>query len=166
MWLNVLFPYTSEPVVQFVPWLWQHLKLHRRSRSSFDLFMGPPLCSRHKAYYRWSCFLVLIIVFLFTSPFKGSLERDRLLDQSHVQSKLEKLDILEKEYSRLTTMQSIAEVCHVSWNLYQICFVICSYMAIAELSKTLCFRVRQQLNFIKLRCCENLKLLLKVYMSR
>ncbi|OWK61104.1 Centrosomal protein, partial [Lonchura striata] len=29
------------------------------------------------------------------------LERNRLIDQSHVQSKLEKLDILEKEYSRL-----------------------------------------------------------------
>ncbi|XP_041272975.1 centrosomal protein of 57 kDa [Pyrgilauda ruficollis] len=40
---------------------------------------------------------------------QGSLERDRLLDQSQVQSKLEKLDILEKEYSRLTTMQSTAE---------------------------------------------------------
>ncbi|NWH58927.1 CEP57 protein, partial [Geococcyx californianus] len=40
---------------------------------------------------------------------QGSLEKDRLLDQSHVQSKLEKLDMLEKEYSRLTTMQSIAE---------------------------------------------------------
>ncbi|XP_042648828.1 centrosomal protein of 57 kDa isoform X2 [Tyto alba] len=40
---------------------------------------------------------------------QGSLERDRLLDQSHVQSKLEKLDMLEKEYSRLNTMQSIAE---------------------------------------------------------
>ncbi|XP_021392223.3 centrosomal protein of 57 kDa [Lonchura striata] len=37
------------------------------------------------------------------------LERNRLIDQSHVQSKLEKLDILEKEYSRLTTMQSTAE---------------------------------------------------------
>ncbi|KAM9601965.1 centrosomal protein of 57 kDa isoform 2-T2 [Morphnus guianensis] len=41
---------------------------------------------------------------------QGSLERDRLLDQSHVQSKLEKLDMLEKEYSRLTMMQSIAEL--------------------------------------------------------
>uniref|UniRef100_A0A8D2QNL7 Centrosomal protein 57 n=1 Tax=Zosterops lateralis melanops TaxID=1220523 RepID=A0A8D2QNL7_ZOSLA len=40
---------------------------------------------------------------------QGSLERGRLLDESHVQSKLEKLDILEKEYSRLTMMQSIAE---------------------------------------------------------
>ncbi|XP_027591426.1 centrosomal protein of 57 kDa isoform X1 [Pipra filicauda] len=40
---------------------------------------------------------------------QGSLERDRLLNQSHVQSKLEKLDMLEKEYRRLTTMQSIAE---------------------------------------------------------
>uniref|UniRef100_A0A8C3BTI7 Centrosomal protein 57 n=1 Tax=Cairina moschata TaxID=8855 RepID=A0A8C3BTI7_CAIMO len=39
---------------------------------------------------------------------QGSLERDRL-DQSQVQSKLEKLDMLEKEYTRLTTMQSIAE---------------------------------------------------------
>uniref|UniRef100_A0A8C8E7L9 Centrosomal protein 57 n=1 Tax=Otus sunia TaxID=257818 RepID=A0A8C8E7L9_9STRI len=49
---------------------------------------------------------------------QGSLERDRLLDQSHVQSKLEKLDMLEKEYSRLTTMQSIAEVCHLYWIRY------------------------------------------------
>ncbi|NXN92585.1 CEP57 protein, partial [Rhinopomastus cyanomelas] len=40
---------------------------------------------------------------------QDSLERDRLLDPSHVQSKLEKLDMLEKEYSRLTTMQSMAE---------------------------------------------------------
>ncbi|XP_009564780.1 centrosomal protein of 57 kDa [Cuculus canorus] len=40
---------------------------------------------------------------------QGSLEKDRLLDESHVQSKLEKLDMLEKEYSRLTAMQSIAE---------------------------------------------------------
>ncbi|XP_021237213.1 centrosomal protein of 57 kDa isoform X2 [Numida meleagris] len=39
---------------------------------------------------------------------QDSLERERL-DQSHVQSKLEKLDMLEKEYSRLTTMQSLAE---------------------------------------------------------
>ena len=60
------------------------------------------------------------------SPFKGSLERDRLLDQSHVQSKLEKLDMLEKEYSRLTTMQSIAEVCHLYWILYQIYLVYCN----------------------------------------
>ncbi|XP_009996819.1 PREDICTED: centrosomal protein of 57 kDa [Chaetura pelagica] len=40
---------------------------------------------------------------------QGSLERGRLLDQSHVQLKLEKLDMLEKEYSRLTAMQSAAE---------------------------------------------------------
>ncbi|XP_065586066.1 centrosomal protein of 57 kDa [Cyrtonyx montezumae] len=39
---------------------------------------------------------------------QDSLERERL-DQSHVQLKLEKLDMLEKEYSRLNTMQSIAE---------------------------------------------------------
>lgn len=69
---------------------------------------------------------MLIIVFLFTSPFKNFLERNRLIDQSHVQSKLEKLDILEKEYSRLTTMQSTAEVCHLSWILYQIYLVYCN----------------------------------------
>uniref|UniRef100_A0A8C3RB27 Centrosomal protein 57 n=1 Tax=Cyanoderma ruficeps TaxID=181631 RepID=A0A8C3RB27_9PASS len=40
---------------------------------------------------------------------QGSSERGQLLDQSHVRSKLEKVDILEKEYSRLTAMQSIAE---------------------------------------------------------
>uniref|UniRef100_A0A8C6ZH42 Centrosomal protein 57 n=1 Tax=Nothoprocta perdicaria TaxID=30464 RepID=A0A8C6ZH42_NOTPE len=40
---------------------------------------------------------------------QGTLERDRL-DQSHVQSKLEKLDMLEKEYTRLNTMQSLAEL--------------------------------------------------------
>uniref|UniRef100_A0A8C3IIH2 Centrosomal protein 57 n=1 Tax=Chrysemys picta bellii TaxID=8478 RepID=A0A8C3IIH2_CHRPI len=38
-----------------------------------------------------------------------TLERDRLLDQSHVQSKLEKLDLLEQEYTKLTAMQSLAE---------------------------------------------------------
>ncbi|EMP36145.1 Centrosomal protein of 57 kDa [Chelonia mydas] len=38
-----------------------------------------------------------------------TLERDRLLDQSHVQSKLEKLDLLEQEYTKLTVMQSLAE---------------------------------------------------------
>ncbi|NWU95517.1 CEP57 protein, partial [Upupa epops] len=40
---------------------------------------------------------------------QDSLERDRLPDRSHVQSKLEKLDMLEKEYSRLTVMQAVAE---------------------------------------------------------
>ncbi|XP_074840497.1 centrosomal protein of 57 kDa isoform X2 [Carettochelys insculpta] len=39
-----------------------------------------------------------------------TLERDRLLGQSHVQSKLEKLDMLEQEYTRLTAMQSLAEL--------------------------------------------------------
>ncbi|XP_048699832.1 centrosomal protein of 57 kDa isoform X2 [Caretta caretta] len=39
-----------------------------------------------------------------------TLERDRLLDQSHVQSKLEKLDLLEQEYTKLTVMQSLAEL--------------------------------------------------------
>nr|XP_006128833.1 centrosomal protein of 57 kDa [Pelodiscus sinensis] len=38
-----------------------------------------------------------------------TLERERLLDQSHVQSKLEKLDLLEQEYARLTAMQSLAQ---------------------------------------------------------
>ncbi|XP_067424133.1 centrosomal protein of 57 kDa isoform X2 [Emydura macquarii macquarii] len=38
-----------------------------------------------------------------------TLEKDRLLDQSHVQSKLEKLDLLEQEYTKLTAMQSLAE---------------------------------------------------------
>ncbi|KAM9601968.1 centrosomal protein of 57 kDa isoform 5-T5 [Morphnus guianensis] len=57
---------------------------------------------------------------------QGSLERDRLLDQSHVQSKLEKLDMLEKEYSRLTMMQSIAEKCSLTSHLttqphYRLC---------------------------------------------
>jgi len=87
--------------------------------------MGPPLCCRHKTCYRWSCFIVFVIVLLFTSCFKGSLERDRLLDHSHVQSKLEKLDMLEKEYSRLTTMQSIAEVCHLYSILYPVSLIYC-----------------------------------------
>ncbi|XP_038243866.1 centrosomal protein of 57 kDa isoform X2 [Dermochelys coriacea] len=38
-----------------------------------------------------------------------TLKRDQLLDQSHVQSKLEKLDLLEQEYTKLTVMQSLAE---------------------------------------------------------
>lgn len=66
---------------------------------------------------------MFVIVLLFTLLFKGSLERNQLLDQSHVQSKLEKLDMLEKEYSRLTTMQSIAEVCPLYEILYQIYLV-------------------------------------------
>ncbi|XP_019379999.1 PREDICTED: centrosomal protein of 57 kDa isoform X1 [Gavialis gangeticus] len=39
---------------------------------------------------------------------QATLERERL-DQSHVQSKLEKLDMLEQEYTKLTAMQSLAE---------------------------------------------------------
>lgn len=66
---------------------------------------------------------MFVIVLLFTLLFKGSLERNQLLDRSHVQSKLEKLDMLEKEYSRLTTMQSIAEVCPLYGILYQIYLV-------------------------------------------
>lgn len=38
------------------------------------------------------------------------LEKERNFDQSHVKSKLERLDLLEREYSRLTTMQCVAEV--------------------------------------------------------
>ncbi|XP_006887395.1 PREDICTED: centrosomal protein of 57 kDa isoform X2 [Elephantulus edwardii] len=38
-----------------------------------------------------------------------SLERERQQDQTHVQTKLEKLDLLEQEYNKLTTMQAIAE---------------------------------------------------------
>ncbi|XP_006162641.1 centrosomal protein of 57 kDa isoform X1 [Tupaia chinensis] len=38
-----------------------------------------------------------------------SLERERQHDQTHVQSQLEKLDLLEQEYNKLTTMQAIAE---------------------------------------------------------
>ncbi|XP_023367062.1 centrosomal protein of 57 kDa isoform X4 [Otolemur garnettii] len=38
-----------------------------------------------------------------------SLERERRHDQTHVQSQLEKLDLLEQEYNKLTTMQALAE---------------------------------------------------------
>ncbi|XP_023595596.1 centrosomal protein of 57 kDa isoform X3 [Trichechus manatus latirostris] len=38
-----------------------------------------------------------------------SLERERHHDQTHVQTKLEKLDLLEQEYNKLTTMQALAE---------------------------------------------------------
>ncbi|XP_075448580.1 centrosomal protein of 57 kDa isoform X1 [Ascaphus truei] len=38
-----------------------------------------------------------------------SLEGDRNLEQLHLQSKLEKLDVLEQEYLKLTTMQVLAE---------------------------------------------------------
>ncbi|KAL8191101.1 UNVERIFIED_CONTAM: hypothetical protein K2H54_068074 [Gekko kuhli] len=40
---------------------------------------------------------------------QATLESEHLLDQSHVKSKLERLDMLEKEYARLTAMQSLAE---------------------------------------------------------
>uniref|UniRef100_A0A6J0UWH4 Centrosomal protein of 57 kDa isoform X1 n=1 Tax=Pogona vitticeps TaxID=103695 RepID=A0A6J0UWH4_9SAUR len=40
---------------------------------------------------------------------QASLERERIFDQSHVKSKLERLDMLEKEYARLTAMQTLAE---------------------------------------------------------
>ncbi|XP_074256550.1 centrosomal protein of 57 kDa isoform X3 [Saimiri boliviensis] len=38
-----------------------------------------------------------------------SLERERQHGQTHVQSQLEKLDLLEQEYNKLTTMQALAE---------------------------------------------------------
>ncbi|XP_004398139.1 PREDICTED: centrosomal protein of 57 kDa isoform X2 [Odobenus rosmarus divergens] len=38
-----------------------------------------------------------------------SLGRERQHDQTHVQSQLEKLDLLEQEYNKLTTMQALAE---------------------------------------------------------
>nr|XP_056714840.1 centrosomal protein of 57 kDa [Euleptes europaea] len=40
---------------------------------------------------------------------QATLESESILDQSHMKSKLERLDVLEKEYARLTTMQSLAE---------------------------------------------------------
>ncbi|KAH0625185.1 hypothetical protein JD844_033395 [Phrynosoma platyrhinos] len=39
----------------------------------------------------------------------ATLEKERMIDQTHVKSKLERLDLLEKEYARLTAMQSLAE---------------------------------------------------------
>ncbi|XP_004838119.1 centrosomal protein of 57 kDa isoform X2 [Heterocephalus glaber] len=38
-----------------------------------------------------------------------TLERERQHDQTHVQSQLVKLDLLEQEYNKLTTMQTLAE---------------------------------------------------------
>ncbi|KAJ6664910.1 hypothetical protein lerEdw1_005882 [Lerista edwardsae] len=40
---------------------------------------------------------------------QATVEKEKILDQSHVKSKLEKLDVLEKEYARLTEMQTLAE---------------------------------------------------------
>uniref|UniRef100_A0A8D0XN33 Cep57 centrosome localisation domain-containing protein n=1 Tax=Sus scrofa TaxID=9823 RepID=A0A8D0XN33_PIG len=40
---------------------------------------------------------------------QGSLERKQQHDQTHVQNQLEKLDLLEQEYNKLTTMQALAE---------------------------------------------------------
>ncbi|KAL7983275.1 hypothetical protein Chor_000151, partial [Crotalus horridus] len=40
---------------------------------------------------------------------KATLEKERNVDHSHVKSKFERLDLLEKEYTRLTSMQSLAE---------------------------------------------------------
>ncbi|XP_062830634.1 centrosomal protein of 57 kDa isoform X1 [Anolis carolinensis] len=40
---------------------------------------------------------------------QATLEKERMVDQTHLKSKLERLDLLEKEYARLTTMQSLAE---------------------------------------------------------
>ncbi|XP_042312975.1 centrosomal protein of 57 kDa [Sceloporus undulatus] len=40
---------------------------------------------------------------------QATLEKERMIDQTHVKSKLERLDLLEKEYARLTAMQTLAE---------------------------------------------------------
>ncbi|XP_039205001.1 centrosomal protein of 57 kDa isoform X2 [Crotalus tigris] len=40
---------------------------------------------------------------------QATLEKERNVDHSHVKSKFERLDLLEKEYTRLTSMQSLAE---------------------------------------------------------
>lgn len=55
-------------------------------------------------------FFCQILMFVFTTIFQVSLERERQHDQTHVQSQLEKLDLLEQEYNKLTTMQALAEV--------------------------------------------------------
>nr|XP_032618755.1 centrosomal protein of 57 kDa [Chelonoidis abingdonii] len=57
----------------------------------------------------FTCSLCVVRVLAIQTPPKVTLERDRLLDQSHVQSKLEKLDLLEQEYTKLTAMQALAE---------------------------------------------------------
>ena len=50
------------------------------------------------------------IIVHFGGVSQVSLERERQHDQTHVQSQLEKLDLLEQEYNKLTTMQALAEV--------------------------------------------------------
>ncbi|XP_070605756.1 centrosomal protein of 57 kDa [Erythrolamprus reginae] len=40
---------------------------------------------------------------------QATLEKEKVVDHSHVKSRLERLDLLEKEYTRLTSMQSHAE---------------------------------------------------------
>ena len=47
---------------------------------------------------------------MFNTVCQVSLERERQHDQTHVQNQLEKLDLLEQEYNKLTTMQALAEV--------------------------------------------------------
>ncbi|KAG8136981.1 hypothetical protein E2320_005525 [Naja naja] len=39
----------------------------------------------------------------------ATLEKEKVIDHSHVKFKLERLDLLENEYTRLTSMQSLAE---------------------------------------------------------
>ncbi|KAM9081461.1 centrosomal protein of 57 kDa isoform 2-T2 [Megaptera novaeangliae] len=64
-----------------------------------------------------------------------SLERERQHDQTHVQNQLEKLDLLEQEYNKLTTMQAFAEV---SENLfYSSMHNIGSYKKMQELEAKL-----------------------------
>lgn len=65
-----------------------------------------------------SLLLSVLVFFSFLSDYHAifntlsqvSLERERQHDQTHVQNQLEKLDLLEQEYNKLTTMQALAEV--------------------------------------------------------
>jgi hypothetical protein len=56
-----------------------------------------------------SYYSVKLATYLDAVP-QVSLERERQHDQTHVQSQLEKLDLLEQEYNKLTAMQALAEV--------------------------------------------------------
>ena len=71
---------------------------------------------RQVAYYTllvFSVFCQIIMLYfhaMFNTVSQVSLERERQHDQTHVQNQLEKLDLLEQEYNKLTTMQALAEV--------------------------------------------------------
>lgn len=64
-------------------------------------------------YWFFSVFCKIIMLYfhvIFNIVSQVSLERERQHDQTHVQNQLEKLDLLEQEYNKLTTMQALAEV--------------------------------------------------------